>query len=227
MLGGTRSAVVLATAVLLTGVGGCSDPRAHLPPRTSRAAITFRLSVPPEENRAFRKALTAHLAGLPFSGSSVVLLPATADTASYALLSVRSCQNTSGVPRRLFEAAAPQGRAESYRALANATFACVERPLVQRACSLTNAFGGKPAVSDERTARAIFKAIEKDLKPDANRSRFPDVEVVDYGDHWAVFRVRSPWRFLFWRGGVNYGGGQLGLYIDKCDGSLSDVQLSE
>lgn len=227
MLGGTRSAVVLATAVLLTGVGGCSDPRAHAPPRTSRAAITFRLSVSAEENRAFRKALTTDLAGRRFSDSSVVLLPETADTASYAILSVRSCRNTPGVPRRLFEAAAPQGRAEAYRALANATFACVDQPLVQRACALTKALGGKPAVSDERTARAIFKAIEKDLKPDANHWEFPDVEVVDYGDHWAVSRGRWPRRFLFWRGSVTYGGGQLGLYIDKCDGSLSDVHLSE
>jgi hypothetical protein len=132
-----------------------------------------------------------------------------------------------GVPRDLVDAAAPEGRADEYRALANSTAKCVDEPFMQPACAVTSALGGKLPVANEHIARAIFLAMEGSLKPDANRARFPEVKVVDYGDHWAVFRGRSPKRFLLWREAVTFGGGQLEMFIDKCDGSLSDVHLSE
>jgi hypothetical protein len=213
--------------MILIGTGGCSDPRAHLRPQVTRASITFRIPVTAEENKAFREKLTAYLAGRPFSSESITLQPEQGGIGFYELRSVRNCRNRSGVQRALIDAAAPAGRTDEYRALAFATTKCIDEALVQRACAVTSLLGGKLPISNEHTARVIFLKVEEGLKPDANKAQFPDIEVVDYGDHWSVFRGRAPRRFLFWREGVTYGGGQLGMYIDKCDGSLSDVRLSE
>ena len=75
---------------------------------------------------------------------------------------------------------------------------------------------GKPLVTRPETAKAIFLAVEKDLFPQAATKTFPAVDANDKGDHWEVFR---------WGPGF-LGGGQLQLSIAKCDGAISDVQLS-
>ena len=82
-------------------------------------------------------------------------------------------------------------------------------------------------ISNRTTAVDVFLAVEQSIKPDANRSRFPDVMALEKADHWSVSRGRAARKFLFWREDPIYGGGQLMLNIAKCDGRITAVALSE
>ena len=85
---------------------------------------------------------------------------------------------------------------------------------------------GQPLVSRSDTAKAIFSAVEKDFFPQADRTRFPDVEANDDGKWWSVFRWRKA---EVQRNGdaiVTRGGGQLSMRIDKCTATISHVFLS-
>ena len=108
---------------------------------------------------------------------------------------------------------------------------CLVSPLVAHAairpaCSAVGESRGKLLVPDEQTAVAIFLAVERKFKPDANRIRFPSVKAEDEGANWAVFRWRPPHRTLFGTE-VTYGGGQLSMSIRKCDATISGVHLTE
>ena len=80
---------------------------------------------------------------------------------------------------------------------------------------------GSPAkslVATPDAAKAIFIAVERDFSPLADKVQFPDVEASDEGEWWSVSRGKQP------RGeSVTFGGGQLSMRIDKCDGRIWHV----
>jgi hypothetical protein len=85
---------------------------------------------------------------------------------------------------------------------------------------------GKPAaplVPDERTATAIFLAVEPVISPRADRRNYPRVIAEDDGEAWAVFRTASARH----GGGRSFGGGQLEMRIAKCDAAISEVHFSK
>ena len=90
--------------------------------------------------------------------------------------------------------------------------------------SLWSITPGKPLVSRKETARDIFLALEADFFSGTDRSRdpdfvradkngFPEITVIDEGDHWHVGRSKPD----------AIGGGQLQMKIAKCDGAVSHV----
>lgn len=83
-------------------------------------------------------------------------------------------------------------------------------------------------VGSEKTAKAIFLAVERDYAPWADKTNYPDVYVRNEGSYWSVFRMRSAKRDHAKDGEiiVSAGGGQLSIHIDKCNGGISSVYLS-
>ena len=83
-------------------------------------------------------------------------------------------------------------------------------------------------VGSERTARAIFLAVEQDYHPRADKKNFPDVRVRDEDTYWAVFRMRSAKRDRPKDGEiiVYAAGHQLSIRIDKCTAAISNVYFS-
>ncbi|GAA0653305.1 hypothetical protein [Brevundimonas lenta] len=85
---------------------------------------------------------------------------------------------------------------------------------------------GKPLVTSAETAIAIYVAVERDFFPAADPVGFPQVEAVDRGDWWAVFRYRPAEQGADGELLLTSGGGQLSVRIAKCDGAVSDVHLT-
>lgn len=85
-----------------------------------------------------------------------------------------------------------------------------------------------PLVASAETAKDLFIAIERDFFPQANKTEYPDVEAIDSGAYWDVFRRRSPDRDPQPEGYITIraGGGQLSMRIDKCTSAISHMQLS-
>jgi len=83
-------------------------------------------------------------------------------------------------------------------------------------------------VGSEKTAKAIFLAVEQDYRPWADKKNFPDVRVRDEGTYWVVFRMRSTQRHRAKEGEiiVYAAGHQLAMHIDKCTAEISHVHLS-
>ena len=70
--------------------------------------------------------------------------------------------------------------------------------------------GLEPYIPDPATAKAIFLAVEAARVPNANRSTFPLVDVLDKDGRWIVFRHSA----------TAVGGGQLELEMSKCTGRI-------
>jgi hypothetical protein len=86
---------------------------------------------------------------------------------------------------------------------------------------------GQPLVATKTTAKTIFLAVEKDFFPQADRVKFPDVDVTDDGNYWSVsrgahVRIRQDGTMV-----SSVGGGQLSFRIDKCDGKIWYVFLTK
>jgi hypothetical protein len=71
-------------------------------------------------------------------------------------------------------------------------------------------------------------AVERELFPRADKTQYPDVEAMDYGKYWSVFRWRDPDRDRQPDGSIviGGGGGQLLMHVDKCNAAISHVRLT-
>lgn len=83
-------------------------------------------------------------------------------------------------------------------------------------------------VSSEKTAKAIFLAVEGDYYPRANRRDYPDVLARDMGSYWQLLRWRDPTRDRPEDGEIilQFAGHQLSIQIDKCTAAISKVYFN-
>ena len=70
--------------------------------------------------------------------------------------------------------------------------------------------GLEPYIPDPATAKAIFLAVETARVPNADKARYPLVDVFDKEGRWLVFRHSA----------TALGGGQLELEMSKCTGRI-------
>jgi len=82
-------------------------------------------------------------------------------------------------------------------------------------------------VPTPEVAKAIYKAVALGLSPSVFKE-YPIIVVEDEGDHWVVSQtnnepppVAKPNEVI-----VTTGGGQLGMYIDKCSGAVSHAAFA-
>jgi hypothetical protein len=84
---------------------------------------------------------------------------------------------------------------------------------------------GAPLVASAQTAKEMFVAVEREFFPRADKAQYPDVDAMDDGKWWSVFRWRDPDRDRKPNGDIviSGGGGQLSMHIDKCTAAISHV----
>jgi len=94
-------------------------------------------------------------------------------------------------------------------------------------CEKEPGYVGGPYVANRQVAIAIFKAIADTIAPDQVRSH-PVIAVEDEGDHWSVWRRQRSTAPAPKANEVivTMGGGGLGMSINKCTGTVSEVAFS-
>jgi hypothetical protein len=85
---------------------------------------------------------------------------------------------------------------------------------------------GKPLVVTPEAAKSIFLAVERDFFPKADTGQYPDVAATDDGKWWSVARYRLPEKLPNGAVVETFGGGQLSMRIDKCDGRIWHVYFT-
>tara|TARA_R110000850_G_scaffold88306_1_gene189704 strand:- start:4 stop:375 length:372 start_codon:yes stop_codon:yes gene_type:complete len=85
---------------------------------------------------------------------------------------------------------------------------------------------GRALVTTAETAKTIFRAIEADFFPAADREGYPEIVAHDGGDWWSVFRYRPPEPQPNGDILITAGGGQLSLRIAKCDAKITEVHFT-
>ena len=73
----------------------------------------------------------------------------------------------------------------------------------------------EPYVPNQEVAKAIFLAVEAAIDPQADKKRFPLVDVMGKGDRWSVFRHNTVI------------GGGLEIEINKCTGRIYKAGFGE
>jgi len=94
------------------------------------------------------------------------------------------------------------------------------------ACPVRWGYPGEPLVTTPETAIAIYLAIERDFFPGAEPGEYSQVEAVDEGDWWGMYRHLAPEELPNGDLLITRGGGQLSLNIAKCDAAISDVHFT-